>query len=145
MSSSLIRNNKRVEYQKKEFEDVDRNDHKIRRRKRRNCSYKNSIQPLQEMNNYRRISCPQNCGSILHSRNALQKHLFSHKPKSEWPYKCPLCGLMFVSRGDIPRHLFSKRHSNDRPKYGSHAWWATIYWDRPDLMLKAVKRMLECK
>ena len=78
------------------------------------------------------IPCPENCGKMLTKTSGIKKHLLSHRPQSEWPIGCPLCGKRFQGRTDLSAHILSKRHSEDNlPEVGSDQWWALVYWDRP--------------
>ena len=67
--------------------------------------------------------CPE-CPKRLSSRHAIKKHLLSHRPKSEWPFECPLCKQRFQAKGDLPKHFFTSVHKGDKriPKVGSPKW-----------------------
>ena len=71
--------------------------------------------------------CPE-CPKTLSNKNAIKKHLLSHRPKSEWPIECPLCGQRFQAKGDIPKHLFTFVHKGDSrvPEMGSARWFQLI-------------------
>merc|ERR1711902_249297 len=43
----------------------------------------------------------------------LRKHLLSHKPENEWPYRCEFCYKHFQAKGDLPKHFATKKHRND--------------------------------
>lgn len=83
--------------------------------------------------------CPE-CPKLLSSKFAIKKHLLSHRPKSEWPFACPLCQQTFQSRTDLPKHFFTSVHKNDPrvPQKGSEAWFAIIDSSclNPDFMSK---------
>jgi len=72
------------------------------------------------------FQCPYpSCGKWLSSHQALPKHLLSHCPREQWPYKCPLCHRRFQAKGDLPKHLDTNQHKKDRhriPPHGSKAW-----------------------
>ena len=90
-----------------------------------------------------KFPCPENCGKMLTSANAIKKHLLSHRPEEEWPYECPLCHKKFQARGDIPKHLMTKLHENDNiPAMGSKAWHDLIYHDDPNYNYVSHKRKL---
>ena len=36
------------------------------------------------------IPCPENCGKYLTCKSAIAKHLLSHRPREQWPYKCKI-------------------------------------------------------
>ena len=68
--------------------------------------------------------CPE-CNKALSTKAAIPKHLLSHRPRSEWPFRCPIsaCGRPFQAKGDVPKHLKTAIHKNDRiPKIGSPEW-----------------------
>jgi len=87
------------------------------------------------------VPCPENCGKLLTSRDAIKKHLLSHRPEADWPVSCPLCKKRFQARSDIKKHLLSSKHKRDNlPEVGSEGWWALIYEDKPDLIQKSRRR-----
>ncbi len=59
------------------------------------------------------------CGKKVASSSAMSKHALTHKPKSEWPYECPLCLRAFQAKGDLPKHLLSNLHTNDTVRKSS--------------------------
>ena len=71
-----------------------------------------------------RFECPEKCGKWFSSKNAIPKHLLSHRPQHEWPYVCLFCGKHFQARGDLPKHYRTSQHINDPriPKLGTDAW-----------------------
>ena len=71
--------------------------------------------------------CPE-CPKMLSSHSAIKKHLLSHRPKSEWPFECPLCGQKFQAKGDLPKHFHTSVHKNDKrvPEFGTPAWFQII-------------------
>ena len=70
------------------------------------------------------IPCPENCGKLLTSQNAIPKHLLSHRPRSEWPYFCPFCEKRFQALADVPKHFKTSQHINDIriPESGTPKW-----------------------
>ena len=70
------------------------------------------------------IPCPENCGKMLASQNSIPKHLLSHRPKSQWPYFCPLCKKHFQALADVPKHFKTSQHINDPriPELGTPEW-----------------------
>jgi len=91
-----------------------------------------------------KVECPEGCGKLLSSTNAIKKHLLSHRPEEEWPHECPLCHKKFQARGDIPKHLKTKIHENDSiPVMGTKEWFDLIYHDDPNYSYGAMKMKLE--
>ena len=66
-----------------------------------------------EHNSKALFECPEKCGKMLTSRNAIKKHILSHLPQDMWPYQCPKCPKRFQAKADIPKHLNSQIHKND--------------------------------
>ena len=66
-----------------------------------------------EHNSKALFECPEKCGKMLTSRNAIKKPTLSHLPKDMWPYECPKCPKRFQDKSDIPKHLNSQIHKND--------------------------------
>ena len=66
-----------------------------------------------EHNSKALFECPEKCGKMLTSKNAIKKHTLSHLPKDMWPYECPKCPKRFQAKSDIPKHLNSQIHKND--------------------------------
>ena len=58
------------------------------------------------------VQCPK-CPKMLSAKHALRKHLLSHKPENEWPYRCEFCYKHFQAKGDLPKHFATKKHRND--------------------------------
>ena len=58
------------------------------------------------------VQCPK-CPKMLSAKHALRKHLLSHKPENEWPYRCEFCYKYFQAKGDLPKHFATKKHRND--------------------------------
>ena len=73
------------------------------------------------------VKCPE-CSKALSNKNAMKKHLLSHRPKSEWPWRCEYCEERFQAKGDIPRHWMTVKHRDDPkvPKAGSVEWQAAL-------------------
>jgi len=71
--------------------------------------------------------CPE-CSKMLSSHSAIKKHLLSHRPKSEWPFECPLCLQKFQARGDLPKHFNTFAHKNDKrvPQPGTSEWFQIL-------------------
>ncbi len=82
-----------------------------------------------------RYKCPE-CPKLLTAKNALGKHLLSHRPESQWPYYCELCGKRFQAKADLPKHYFSNKHAGDPriPIPQSPAWFEML---RRSLILPA--------
>ena len=92
------------------------------------------------------VPCPEGCGKMLTTQAAIKKHLLSHRPEEEWPYKCPLCPKKFQARGDIPKHLMTKIHEADNvPEKGTRAWFDLIYHDDPTYVYENKMRELHKK
>ena len=83
------------------------------------------------------FDCPEGCGKKLASKSAIKKHLLSHRPQHEWPFRCEFCGKHFQARADLPKHYHTSVHKNDPriPPEGSSEWHAllkrakVINWD----------------
>ena len=58
------------------------------------------------------VQCPK-CPKMLSAKHALRKHLLSHQPESEWPFKCEYCEKHFQAKGDLPKHFATKKHKDD--------------------------------
>jgi len=58
------------------------------------------------------VQCPK-CPKMLSAKHALRKHLLSHKPENEWPFRCEFCYKHFQAKGDLPKHFATKKHKND--------------------------------
>ena len=58
------------------------------------------------------VQCPK-CPKLLSAKHALRKHLLSHKPENEWPFRCEFCYKHFQAKGDLPKHFATKKHRND--------------------------------
>jgi len=59
------------------------------------------------------IPCPENCGKYLTCKSAIAKHLLSHRPREQWPYKCEFCGMQFQAKSDLPKHWNTSKHLGD--------------------------------
>ena len=66
------------------------------------------------------VQCPE-CPKMMSNKNAMKKHLLSHRPKHTWPWYCEYCDEKFQAKGDIPRHWMTTTHKDDPkvPKAGS--------------------------
>ena len=73
------------------------------------------------------VQCPE-CPKKMSNRNAMKKHLLSHRPKHTWPWFCEYCDEKFQAKGDIPRHWMTAKHKDDPqvPKAGSTEWHAAL-------------------
>ena len=73
------------------------------------------------------VKCPE-CPKKLSNKNAMKKHLLSHRPKDTWPWFCEFCDEKFQAKGDIPRHWMTIKHRDDPkvPKAGSVEWQAAL-------------------
>ena len=60
-----------------------------------------------------RFPCPENCGKFLTSQGAIAKHLLSHRPREQWPFRCEFCGQQFQAKSDLPKHWQTSKHAND--------------------------------
>ena len=58
------------------------------------------------------VQCPK-CPKMLSAKHALRKHLLTHKPENEWPFRCEFCYKHFQAKGDLPKHFATKKHKND--------------------------------
>jgi len=55
-------------------------------------------------------TCPE-CGKkISGGKFHLNKHLLSHRDRSEWPFECQLCKQKARTKNHLNRHYMSKRH-----------------------------------
>ena len=59
------------------------------------------------------IPCPENCGKFLTCKSAIAKHLLSHRPREQWPYKCEFCKMKFQAKSDLPKHWNTSKHLGD--------------------------------
>ena len=73
------------------------------------------------------VQCPE-CPKKMSNKNAMKKHLLSHRPKHTWPWHCEYCDEKFQAKGDIPRHWMTAKHKDDPqvPKAGSTEWHAAL-------------------
>ena len=73
------------------------------------------------------VQCPE-CPKMMSNKNAMKKHLLSHRPKHTWPWYCEYCDEKFQAKGDIPRHWMTTKHKDDPkvPKAGSTEWHAAL-------------------
>ena len=73
------------------------------------------------------VQCPE-CPKKMSNKNALKKHLLSHRPKETWPWYCEFCDEKFQAKTDIPRHWMTSKHKDDPkvPKAGSTEWTAIL-------------------
>ena len=60
-----------------------------------------------------KIPCPENCGKFLTTQSAIAKHLLSHRPREQWPFRCEFCGQQFQAKSDLPKHWHTSKHAND--------------------------------
>ena len=60
-----------------------------------------------------KVPCPENCGTFLTCKSAIAKHLLSHRPREQWPYRCEFCGMQFQAKSDLPKHWNSGKHRDD--------------------------------
>ena len=83
------------------------------------------------------VQCPK-CPKMLSAKHALRKHLLSHKPETEWPFKCEFCCKHFQAKGDLPKHFATKKHYNDPkvPKPGTDEFKEVLERCRLDIKIK---------